>query len=122
MFPSLKQRPTLAREQDTLPSLSVSLFPQFLIPHSPSLCPLVSLLVSLNKLQRFLGNMVFRKKVTMAFFWHTTSSLLLRIWGCHDISGHLIKNTIVYVCMCVCEHACVCACSMDIVCQPQLNA
>jgi len=45
----------------------------------------------------------------MAFFWHTESSLFLRIWGCHDISGHLIKHTIcVYVCACtyVCVRVC----------------
>lgn len=47
MFPSLKQRPTLALEQDALPSLSLSLFPQFLslslFLSPPSLSPPVHL-------------------------------------------------------------------------------
>lgn len=36
----------------------------------------------------------------MAFFWHSASFLLLSIWGCHDIGGHLIKDTIAYVSVC----------------------
>lgn len=60
--------------------LCLSLFP----------CLFVALLVSLNKLQRFLGNgLSKKKKVTMASFWQTASSLLLRIWGFHDIDGYL---------------------------------
>lgn len=58
----------------------------------------VALLVSLNKPQRFLGNgLSEKKKVTMAFFWHTASPLQLRIWGFHDHHGHLIKHIVVYV-------------------------
>lgn len=54
MFPSLKQRPTLVLEQDTLSSFSLSLSVfSFLF---------VALLVSLNKPQRFLGNGLSEKK------------------------------------------------------------
>lgn len=69
-------------------SLSLSVFP----------CLFVTLLVSLNKHQRFLGNGLWgKKKVTMAFFWHTASPQQLRIWGFHDHDGHLIKHIVVYV-------------------------
>lgn len=88
------------------PSLSlwfprVSTFPAC----SHSLCPFVSPLVSPIKLQRFLGNMVFQQQKKKGchgiffFFWQM-SLLLLRIWGCHDISWHILKHTIVFKCAC----------------------
>lgn len=111
MFPSLKQRPTLVLEQDTLSSFSLSLSLSFPFHLSPYWFHLISL--------KGFWATGFQKKVTMAFFWHTASPLQLRIWRFHDHDGHLIKHIVVYVRR---VHMCVSVSAMDMLCQPQLNA
>lgn len=98
MFPSLKQRPTLALEHDALrPSLPLPLFP----------CLFVALLVSLNKLQRFLGNSLFKKK--KSYHGIFLAQHLSFCWG-YGVSmtsmGTYKAYNCVYVCVFTCAHMC----------------
>lgn len=89
--------------------LSLSVFP----PVSPFPCS-VSLSVHLSPhwvhLISFKGFWAtwFSKKKKKKLPWQLFGSLHLPscwvYWGCHDISWHIIKHTIVYMCVTICAH------------------